>query len=67
MNELSDSLSQGPDGQPGVKGETGEPGPKGEAGPPGPQGTAGKPGSQVERTNIFFVMFCLILALLGHI
>lgn len=41
------SPSQGPDGQPGVKGETGEPGLKGEGGAPGPQGMAGKSGEQV--------------------
>lgn len=38
---------QGPDGQPGVKGEPGEPGAKGEAGSVGPQGMAGKPGPRV--------------------
>lgn len=44
---LSSFFYQGPDGQPGVKGETGEPGAKGAAGAPGPQGMAGKPGAQV--------------------
>lgn len=38
---------QGPDGQPGVKGEPGEPGQKGDAGSPGPQGLAGSPGPHV--------------------
>lgn len=38
---------QGPDGQPGTKGEAGEPGAKGDAGAPGPQGMAGKSGAQV--------------------
>lgn len=40
-------LMQGPDGQPGVKGEPGEPGQKGDAGSPGPQGLAGSPGPHV--------------------
>lgn len=38
---------QGPDGQPGVKGEVGEPGQKGDAGSPGPQGLAGAHGPPV--------------------
>lgn len=41
------NLFQGPDGQPGVKGDIGELGQKGDAGAPGPQGVAGKPGAQV--------------------
>lgn len=40
-------LLQGPDGQPGVKGELGEPGQKGDAGSPGPQGLAGAHGPPV--------------------
>lgn len=39
--------SQGPDGQPGVKGEPGEQGQKGDAGSPGPQGLAGAHGPPV--------------------
>lgn len=41
---------QGPDGQPGVKGEVGEPGQKGDAGSPGPQGLAGAHGPHVSCT-----------------
>lgn len=43
---------QGPDGQPGVKGETGELGQKGETGAPGPQGMAGKPGGKVHTRSM---------------
>lgn len=43
---------QGPDGQPGVKGEPGEPGQKGDAGSPGPQGLAGSHGPPVSITKI---------------
>ena len=42
---------QGPDGQPGVKGEVGEPGQKGDAGSPGPQGLAGAHGPPVSCTK----------------
>lgn len=41
---------QGPDGQPGVKGDTGEPGQKGDAGSPGPQGLTGSPGPPVSSS-----------------
>lgn len=40
-------LSQGADGQPGIKGEQGESGQKGDAGAPGPQGPSGAPGPAV--------------------
>lgn len=41
------TLSQGADGQPGVKGEVGESGQKGDSGSPGPQGPSGAPGPVV--------------------
>lgn len=44
------NILQGPDGQPGVKGEVGEPGQKGDAGSPGPQGLAGAHGPPVSCT-----------------
>lgn len=50
---------QGPDGQPGVKGETGEPGAKGEAGSAGPQGMAGKSGPRVSLVAVWVTYFCM--------
>lgn len=48
---VSLTFLQGPDGQPGVKGEVGEPGQKGDAGSPGPQGLAGAHGPPVSCTK----------------
>lgn len=42
-----DQITQGADGQPGVKGEVGESGQKGDGGAPGPQGPSGAPGPVV--------------------
>lgn len=53
-------LYEGPDGQPGAKGEAGEPGAKGDAGAPGPQGMAGKSGAQVRHESFSLFSFLLI-------
>lgn len=65
------TFSQGPDGQPGVKGEVGEPGQKGDAGSPGPQGLAGAHGPPVSctkdtRWKLLLINHCRSTSLTHH-